>query len=156
MGDMTFTVNEALEFASRGDIEEWVHLFLNSVGDNKPFSDGLKLQKRYWLGPFHIELEKLRRCCGPEPEMQFIVTADGWESHISYFQKLIKDGWNIPPLIAYNQGDYLVVNDGNHRLEAMRREGIEKWWVIIWESNGAENLKQWSKYMPLGVNENEL
>ena len=144
---MVFTVDEALDYASRGEIEVWVHLFLNSVGDNKPFSEGLKLQKRYWLKPLFIELGKLRRCCGPEPEMQFVVPTDGWESHITYFQSLIQDGWNMPPLIAYNESDYLIVNDGNHRLEAMKREGIEKCWVIIWESNSAENLQPWLRYI---------
>lgn len=99
------------------------------------------------LGPLFIELDKLKRCCGPEPEIQFVVPADGWENHISYFQSLIRNGWNMPPLIAYNEGNYLLVNDGNHRLEAMRREGIEKCWVIIWESNSAENLQPWSKYL---------
>ncbi len=43
MDKLTFTVDEAIEFAKRGEIEEWVHLFLNSVGDNVPFSEGLKL-----------------------------------------------------------------------------------------------------------------
>lgn len=147
MDNMLFTVDEALKFASKGEIEEWVHLFLNSVGDNKPFSEGLKLQKRYWLGPLLIELDKLRRCCGPELEMQFVVPSDGWENHITNFQSLIRSGWNIPPLIAYNEGEYLIVNDGNHRLEAMKREGIEKCWVIIWESYSAENLQLWLKYL---------
>ena len=147
MDKMSFSVEEALEFTSKGEIEEWVHLFLNSIGDNKPFSEGLKLQKRYWLGPLFIELNKLERCCGPEPEIQFVVPADGWESHITYFQSLIRNGWNMPPLIAYNEGNYLLVNDGNHRLEAMRREKVEKCWVIIWESNSAENQQTWTKYL---------
>lgn len=146
MDMMTFTVEEALEFASKGEIEEWVHLFLNSIGDNTPFSEGLKLQKRYWLGPLFIELDKLRRCCGPEPEMQFVVPEDSWEIHITCFQNLIRNGWRMPPLIAYNEGEYLLVNDGNHRLEAMRREGIKGYWAIIWESNSNENLEPWLVY----------
>ena len=147
MGNLTFTVGEALEYASKGLIEDWVHLFLNSVGDNIPFSEGLKLQKRYWLGPVFMELDYLKRCCGPEPEMKFVVPAEGWEDHITYFQRLIRDEWDMPPLIGENESDYLIVNDGNHRLEAMKREGIEKCWVIIWESNSAENLQLWSKYL---------
>lgn len=85
MDKLIFSVEGAMEFDSRGEIEEWVHLFLNSIGDNKPFSEGLKLQKRHWLGPLLIDLEKLERCCGPEPEMQFVVPADSWENHITNF-----------------------------------------------------------------------
>ena len=147
MDVMSFTAEEALEFASRGQIEEWVHLFLNSIGDNKPFSEGLKLQKRYWLGPVLIELDKLVRCCGPEPEMEYVVHAGCWEHQIAEFQQLIRNGWKMAPLIAYNEVSHLVVNDGNHRLEAMRREGVDKCWVIIWETDSPENLQPWSSYL---------
>lgn len=46
MSNLSFTLEEALNFASKGKIEEWIHLFLNSEGNNKGLSDGLKLQKK--------------------------------------------------------------------------------------------------------------
>ncbi len=142
MDKLLFNVNEAIEFYKRGEIEKWVHLFLNSVGNNKPFSEGLKLQKRYWIGPILIDLDKLTRCCGPESEMEFYNSRESWEMEISKFQKLIRDGWDMPPLIVQNTQGKLIVNDGNHRIEAMKRENIQKCWVIIWESDSEENIKQ--------------
>jgi hypothetical protein len=130
MNDMTFTVDEAIEFSKQGGIEGWVHLFLNSVGNNVPFSEGLKLEKRYWTGTLLISLDKLTRCCGPEE----------WEIEINKFRKLICNGWEMPPLIAQHEGNELKVNDGNHRLEAMKREGIEKCLVIIWNTHYQDNI----------------
>lgn len=44
MLSMKFTLEEAVQFSQIGCIEEWVHLFLRTSGNNIPFSDGLKLQ----------------------------------------------------------------------------------------------------------------
>jgi hypothetical protein len=141
MQDMKFNVEEAIEFSKEGKIEEWVHLFLNSVGKNVPFSEGLKLMKRYWIGPVLITLDKLQRCCGPEEDMEYKVDSCGWEHHISRFQQLIQDGWDMPPLIVQHDNNQLIVNDGNHRLEAMKREGYEMCFVIIWNTNYQDKVE---------------
>jgi hypothetical protein len=137
---MVFTVKEAVSFSKEGRIEEWVHLFLNSVGDNVPFSEGLKLEKRYWTGPLLIKPDKLRRCCGPEPNMKYFNAPEDWECEISKFQQLIRNDWEMPPLIVQHVENELIVNDGNHRLEALIREGIEKCWVIIWNTNYQDDI----------------
>lgn len=131
---MTFTVEEALRYAKQSAIEEWVHSFLNSVGNNRPFSDGLKLQKRYWTGPFEIRLDRLTRCCGPEPTMKYYIAPESWEREIETFCTLIQQGWDMPPLIVEHKDGQLIVNDGNHRLEAMVRLKIQSGWVIVWNS----------------------
>lgn len=46
----------------------------------------------------------------------------------------------MPPLIDQHEGNDLLVNDGNHRLEAMCREGVEKCWVIIWNTHYQDNI----------------
>lgn len=140
MNDMTFTVEEAINYSKEGKIEEWVHLFFNSVGDNVPFSQGLRLEKRYWTGPLLIKLDKLRRCCGPEPNMEFLNVPEEWDAEVTKFQQLIRNGWEVLPLIVQHEGNDLIVNDGNHRLEAMNREGMEKCWVIIWNTNYQDNI----------------
>ncbi|ADL50699.1 ParB/Srx family N-terminal domain-containing protein [Clostridium cellulovorans] len=140
MKDMKFTVEEAISFSKEGKIEEWVHLFLNSVGNNVPFSEGLKLQKRYWTGPLLISIDKLRRCCGPEPGMEYYNPPEHWEPRIFNLQELIRKGWGMPPLIVQHEGDDFRINDGNHRVEAMTREGIEKCWVIIWNSHYQDDI----------------
>jgi hypothetical protein len=68
---MEYTLASALEYSEKGNIEEWVHGFLLGIGKNKELSDGLKKQKRFWIGPIRIELNKLVRCCGPEEGMKY-------------------------------------------------------------------------------------
>ncbi len=36
-----------------------------------------------------------------------------------------------PPVIASQRGDQLVLEDGNHRVEAMRRAGRSEAWTVI-------------------------
>lgn len=134
MDGLVFNVEEAIKFSKEGRIEDWVHLFLNSVGDNVPFSEGLKLVKRSWIGPVLMDICKLNRCCGPEETMEYRIDSEGWEKDISKFQKLIREGWDMPPLIVEQCNGKLKLNDGNHRLEAMVREGVKECWVILWST----------------------
>lgn len=60
------TLNSAYQYAKAGKIEEWIHLFLNCEGDNVPFSEGLRLKKRYYFGPLKFKLDMFTRCCGPD------------------------------------------------------------------------------------------
>jgi hypothetical protein len=145
MHNLVFTVKEAIEFSNKGAIEEWVHSFLTTVGDNQALSDGLKLEKRYWVGPILIKLDRLKRCMGPEQYMEFVDSVENWEKHIQKFQKLVKDRWDMPPLIVQNINGELSVRDGNHRLEALRREGYDEFWVIIWHSEKQDDLKTLQK-----------
>lgn len=68
---MEFTVSEAEAYAQEGRLEEWVHMFLLGPGHNPAFSQGLKLQPRYWAGPLQIDLDLLEPSAGPEPEREY-------------------------------------------------------------------------------------
>ena len=46
----------------------------------------------------------------------------------------------MPPLIVNHSNGYLEVNDGNHRIEALRRQGASKIWVVLWDSDDPNNL----------------
>lgn len=122
----------ALAAAAEGRIEEWVHEFLHTVGNNKALSEGLMLQKRYWVGPLRLCLDELVRCAGLGSDMEYQMEPVRYEQHITGMVESIKGGWEPPPLIATYQGESLSVRDGNHRYEALLRCGITDYWVIIW------------------------
>lgn len=142
MEKMDYNVKEAIEYSKNGKLEEWVHLFLNSVGNNVSFSEGLKLQKRYWIGPILYDLSKINRCCGPEDDIKFQEPVENWERRINNMIELINKGWEMPPLIVNHDKGYLEINDGNHRHEALKRVGIDNFWVIFWDSDNANNLNK--------------
>ncbi|WP_238322709.1 ParB N-terminal domain-containing protein [Gorillibacterium massiliense] len=142
---MKFTAEEAIQFSKYGCIEEWVHIFLKTIGNNSSFSDGLKLQKRYWLGPIQLSVSELQRCCGPEEHMEYHNPLDDWEKHIETFCDLIQKGWEYPPLIVQHLEGKLIIRDGNHRHEALRRLHYQNCWVILWDSDNPSNLSRWSR-----------
>lgn len=125
------TLTSAFQYAEAGSLEDWIHLFLTGEGNNIPFSEGLKSDKRYYFGPYNLKLELFERCCGPEPDMQYVVGKDSFETHVTALVNRIKEGWDMPPLIVnYSEGKF-ELNDGNHRYEAMIRKGLKAHYFII-------------------------
>ena len=43
----------------------------------------------------------------------------------------IEDGWEPPPLIVSFRDGQLVLEDGNHRVEGLRRAGAREAWAVI-------------------------
>jgi hypothetical protein len=130
---MDFTPSGALQAAQDGRIEAWVDAFLRTEGKNVTFADGLKLSKRYWLGPIEVPLNILVRICGPEPEMEYKETQENWDHRVEALVSYIKGGGKpFPPLLVrYRQG-ILTLSDGSHRHGAFEKMGIKKYWVLLW------------------------
>lgn len=125
------TLASAFQYAETGKIEEWVHLFLTDEGDNILFSDGLKLEKRYYFGPLKFKLDMFDRCCGPEVDNKYVVDRDAFEKHVSVLQNRFENGWDMPPLIVNYCSGSFELNDGNHRYEALKRSGIDEYYFIV-------------------------
>ena len=132
------TLSSVREWAQHGALEDWVHTYLLSDGHNKPFSDGLKLVDRIFLGPIEMPLNLFRRCCGPETEMRWRIPENAWEPHVAELMAAIQSDPDMPPLIVHymipegkTEGEF-ELNDGNTRHAAYARLGIEKAHVIIW------------------------
>jgi len=144
------TLSSAIGYARNGKLEEWIHTYLQSDGHNKEFSDGLKLLDRYFLGPVKMPLSLFTRCCGPEADMKWIQPPDVFEKKVSNLQEIITDHSDMPPLIVhYAEGEF-ELNDGNHRLEAYSRLGVEEYYVIVWiteKEEYTEFMGKYSKYM---------
>lgn len=138
------TLSSAQSYAKQNKLEDWVHTYLLSDGNNKDFSDGLKLFHRYFLGPIKMPLSLFKRCCGPEEDMKYRVNGEWFEKHVGELEEVIKKEPDMPPLIIH----YLInedtgesefeLNDGNHRFEAYTRLGIGECHVIIWITESQE------------------
>lgn len=130
------TLSSAQEWARNGKLEDWVHAFLLSDGHNKPFSDGLKLEPRIFLGPLRMPMHLMKRCCGPEKGLPFPVPQDAWDRHVAKLTQAILNDPDMPPLIVHytcEEGkDIFTVNDGNTRYEAYTRLGRNEANVILW------------------------
>lgn len=141
------SLSSAREFGEQGRIEDWIHEYLLSDGNNKALSDGLSLEHRSYIGPIEIGTSLLRRCCGPEKDMRFRVNAAGFERKVAALMAATAKKDDLPPLIVnYTQGE-LVLNDGNHRFEARLRLGLEVCHVIVWTTGSKEYDEFIEKYI---------
>jgi len=133
------TAASAIAYTSRNQLEEWVHLFLCKEGGNIPLSHGLKLDPRRYFGPQLMNLDLFQRCCGPEKDMKFRVSASDFHAHVAAIARKYNEGnWDMPPLIVYRAGSAYMLSDGNHRLEALKILRVNEYWVIIWETDSHE------------------
>ena len=125
--------------AAMGRVDDWVDEFLTAgLGANPPMAAGLRVQRRWWIGPILLPLNSLVRLCGPEPEMQYCQSLDAWESHVAAI--MMGDSAQLPPLILEYRGRDvpLGMHDGSHRHEALRRLGASQVWTLIWCNSEAD------------------
>jgi len=128
-----YSVESARAAADRDALGEWVAEFLASPGsDNEVLAEQLTAPGRCWLGPVEVPIDRLNRLAGP-PDAPVLcpVDEDYWDDRVDDMEEKVEDGWEPPPVIVTARGDQLVLEDGNHRVESLRRAGEDTAWAII-------------------------
>lgn len=131
--DEDFTIETAREAAAQDDLGDWVRRFLSSPGsDNADLADLLEEEPRWWIGPVAVPIDHLHRLAGPpgQPVVEKL-DDDGWRDDVDDLAEKIQGGLEPAPVIATKKDDHLMLEDGNHRLEAIRRSGADRAWTII-------------------------
>ena len=131
--DPDFNLDTAREAGRRDELGDWVARFLSSPGsDNGPLAAKLNDPPRAWLGPVEVPLDQLNRLAGPpgHPALETL-DEDDWRDDVQELAELVEDGAEPPPVVASYRDDQLVLEDGNHRVEALRRAGVERAWTVI-------------------------
>jgi hypothetical protein len=137
-----FDVLSCMDAANCGRLDDWAHSYLSAGHSaNAGLREGLRLQRRYWIGPLLLPLERLERCCGPEPGMEFPVPVGAWQRKVSDIASGLKDPMSVPPLIIEWRAGVLSVRDGSHRYAAMTVAQWDACWVIVW-CNNANDYEQ--------------
>lgn len=128
-----YSVDSARQAAARDDLTGWVGRFLASPGsDNANLAEQLTATHRWWLGPMELPLDQLNRLAGP-PGAPVIeeVDEDDWRDDVDDLAEEVAEGWDPPPVIATYDDGQLVLEDGNHRVEGMRRAGRTTAWGLV-------------------------
>jgi len=98
--------------------------FLASDGsDNEILAAALAQDRHWWLGPEQVPVDDLVRLAGPEDEAVCAIEPDEWEGDVDAMADLLDEGWQPPPLLAEYRDGRLLLQDGNHRYEALVRAG---------------------------------
>lgn len=129
-----FSVEGARRAAERGELETWVRQFLASPGsDNAALGEQLTSQPRWWIGPLRVPIGELHRLAGPpEDPVLCPVDDDYWRDDVEEMAEQIDgDGWQPPPVVVMYSDDRFVLEDGNHRVEALRRAGEDEAWAVV-------------------------
>jgi hypothetical protein len=130
-----FTLAGASAAADAGDEEvaRWVGDFLASRGsDNAVLAAALAQEPHWWFGPVQVPLPDLERLAGPEDEALCDIDPHEWHEDVDAMHDSIDDGWEPPPLLAEWQDDRLLLQDGNHRHEALVRAGETHAWTLVY------------------------
>jgi hypothetical protein len=129
----SFSLGGAREAAARDDVARWVGDFLASAGsDNAVLAAALAQRRHWWIGPVELPVDELVRLAGPEDDALCTVDDDEWESDVESMQESVEEGWEPPPLLAEYQDGRILLQDGNHRYEALVREGATTAWVLVY------------------------
>jgi hypothetical protein len=131
--DREYTVDTAQEAAERDELDDWVIGFLASPGsDNAPLADELSQRAHSWLGPVRLPIDRLHRLAGPsDAPVLCPVDDEAWNDDVDEMAQRIEDGWDPPPVVVVHRDDHLALEDGNHRVESLRRAGRDHAWAVI-------------------------
>ena len=131
--DDRHSLDVARAAAARDELGTWVADFLASPGsDNAALGEELTNRLRVWLGPVRVPLKQLHRLAGPGGDAVLCpVDEDYWRDDVDDMEQKVRDGWEPPPVIASYRDGQLVLEDGNHRVEGVRRSGATDTWAVI-------------------------
>ena len=134
-----FTLASAQEAAADGRLPLWVGEFLASRGsDNATLAAGLATEERWWFGPVQLSIDELERQAGPEDDVECPIEPEEWEGDVDEMASSLEEGWQPPPVLVEVRDGQLVLEDGNHRHEALRRAGATDVWAVVWGDDPAD------------------
>lgn len=147
MGDnQRYTVDAARRAAEDGTLGEWVAEFLASPGSDNPALGEQLSDGRDWLGPVELAIHELHRLAGPPGDPVLCpVDDDWWRDDVGELAEKVDDGWEPPPLVVTFQEGRLLLEDGNHRVEGIRRAGDERAWAVVGVLDDADADRFWSR-----------
>jgi hypothetical protein len=142
-----FSLASAFAAQSDDSIAAWVGEFLASRGsDNAALAAGLAQDEHWWLGPLEVPIDDLIRLAGPEDDALCPIEPDEWNDDVGSMESSIEHGWEPPPLLAQFHEDQLLLQDGNHRYEALVRAGTPTAWVLVWFDDPADRDRYWDRF----------
>jgi FMN phosphatase YigB (HAD superfamily) len=134
-----FSLAAAAAAAREGCTPLWVGDFLASHGsDNVVLAAALAQRPHWWLGPVRVPLRALVRLAGPEDGLEWHIDPAEWEHEVQAMGDELTHGWEPPPLLAQWTPRGLLLHDGSHRLEALRRAGAHDAWALVWFDDEAD------------------
>lgn len=128
-----WTLEDARSAHAKGQLQTWIENYLQVPEWSNP---GLLRRVReysvVWPAPELVQIDQFILIAGPSESFMFPKDPDVWEQRIAPMVVLGINPELLPPLIGWVREDgRLNLADGNHRVEAAKRLGIEHLWALI-------------------------
>lgn len=125
-----FTVTSAMEAQKTGKLKEWVIELLLS---EKSFELAEKItsEKTIAIEMYNFPLYLLKKIQGPEENEDQRQSPDHWEKKVKNLAEIMGEGFAPAPLIVTDFWNKFEIADGNHRHEALVRQGVKSYWTIF-------------------------
>jgi hypothetical protein len=138
--DAEFSVDAARRAAEDGRLSDWVLAFLASAGsDNEELAAAFAFRGAAYLGPLLLDFDRLTPMAGPDEDAVVVPVPEAeWEPDVEGMEESVEEGWQPPPLLVTHRDGQFLLEDGNHRFEALRRSGEVRGWVILAFADAAE------------------
>jgi hypothetical protein len=131
-----FSLASAREAAGDGRLAQWVGDFLASPGSNNAVLAAALAQRRHrWFGPVQVPVDELVRLAGSEDDALVTVDEEVWDDDVAGMEDGLDRGWEPPPLLAEWRHAELLLQDGNHRFDALVRAGASAVWVVVYSDD---------------------
>ena len=135
---MTDEYEQALIADKNGTLTEWMVGYLNDKdrGRNVPLADGLAAKGRYHTSLINYPINDFYILMGPDHTFRYYEEPDSFNSRVGEMVKSLEKGWRPVPFIAsdiWNQG--LELNDGSHRVAALKIFGVKTYPTIFYFKN---------------------
>jgi hypothetical protein len=128
-----YSVETARRASEADELGRWVSEFLRSPGsDNEVLAEELPRRMPWWIGPVQLPIDQLNRLAGP-PDAPVLrpMGDDEWRDDVEEMEEKVEDGWEPPPVVVAYRDGQLVLEDGNHRVESLRRAGVDEAWAVV-------------------------
>ncbi|MBL8777219.1 MAG: hypothetical protein JNK12_14850 [Acidimicrobiales bacterium] len=111
----------------------WVREFLCSPGsDNAELADLLMGRMASWHGPVPLPIDLLGRLAGPRDAPVLVAVEDHeWRDDVEDLERRLAEGWQPAPVIVTFRDGGFALEDGNHRVEGLRRAGRRETWAVV-------------------------
>lgn len=131
--DADVSIDAARRAAEAGELGSFVADFLATPGsDNAQLGRELADEVVAWRGPVRLPFDLLNRLAGPADQPTLGRLGDDDIDTVEAMRESVHDDdWEPAPLVVTFDGDHLELEDGNHRVEALRRAGHDAYWSVI-------------------------
>ena len=135
-------VKEAILALKHGNLGKWLlELLKRTEPKNIDLIKLITKKGKELKGPELMPLKEFKRTFGPEQNMLYRESHSEFEKRVAQIYKALRAGFKPAPLLIEKSPQGLLVLDGNHTLEALRRNHKE-YWAIYYSGDEISRLGQ--------------